>query len=295
MKAVLMDRFGGAEVLHVGEADKPRAGERQVLIEVAATSVNRPDIVQRLGNYPPPPGESDILGLEVAGTVVERGPGVDTLDVGERVIALVGGGGYAQYATAHAGHVMRIPDALSFEQAACICETYITAYLNLFMLAELADGETVLLHGGGGGVNTAGLQLCKALVPASRVIVTASPGKVERVRELGADCVIDYRSEDFAAVVHSYTGKLVPRSSSITSAAPILRATSGRSASAAASCSSASWADRRPNSTSQGSWSSASGSSARCCGHARSRKRPPSSRSSTASSCRSLRPDASRR
>ena len=207
MKAVLMNGGGGAEVLHVGEADKPRAGDGQVLIEVAATSVNRPDIVQRLGNYPPPPGESEILGLEVAGTVVELGPGVDTLTVGDRVIALVGGGGYAQYATAHAGHVMRIPDALSFEQAACICETYITAYLNLFMLAELADGETVLLHGGGGGVNTAGLQLCKALVPTSRVIVTASPGKVDRVRELGADLVVDYRSEDFAAVVHGYTKK----------------------------------------------------------------------------------------
>ena len=207
MKAVLMDGFGGPEVLYLGEADKPEPGEGQVLIEVAATSVNRPDIVQRLGNYPPPPGESDILGLEVAGAVAELGPGVETVTVGERVIALVGGGGYAEYATAHTGHVMRIPDAMTFERAACICETYITAYLNLFMLAGLADGETVLLHGGGGGVNTAGLQLCKALVPASRVIVTASPGKVERVRELGADLVIDYRSEDFAAAIHAYTDK----------------------------------------------------------------------------------------
>ena len=207
MKAVLMDGFGGADVLYVGEADKPEPGEDQVLIEVAATSVNRPDIVQRLGNYPPPPGESHILGLEVAGTVAKIGPGVEAPVVGERVIALVGGGGYAEYATAHANHVMRIPDTLTFEQAACICETYITAYLNLFMIAGLADGETVLLHGGGGGVNTAGLQLCKALVPASRVIVTASPGKVERVKELGADLVIDYQSEDFAAAVHGYTKK----------------------------------------------------------------------------------------
>ncbi len=207
MKAVLMDGFGGADVLYVGEADKPRPGEGQVLIEVAATSVNRPDIVQRLGNYPPPPGESEILGLEVAGRVAELGPGVVGFTVGDRVIALVGGGGYAEFATAHAGHVMRIPDAMTFEQAACICETYITAYLNLFMIAGLTDGEAVLLHGGGGGVNSAGLQLCKALVPASRVIVTASPGKVERVRELGADLVIDYRSEDFPAAVHAYTKK----------------------------------------------------------------------------------------
>ena len=207
MKAVLMDGFGGAEVLRIGEAEKPVPGEGQVLIEVAATSVNRPDIVQRLGNYPPPPGESEILGLEVAGVVAELGPGVRAFEIGERVIALIGGGGYAEYARAHAGHVMRIPDAMTFEQAACICETYITAWLNLFMLAGLADGETVLLHGGGGGVNTAGLQLCKALVPASRVIVTASPGKVDRVRKLGADFVIDYRSEDFAAAVKGYTEK----------------------------------------------------------------------------------------
>ena len=207
MKAVLMDGFGGAEVLRVGEAEKPVPGEGQVLIEVAATSVNRPDIVQRLGNYRPPPGESEVLGLEVAGVVAELGPGVRNFEIGERVIALVGGGGYAEYARAHAGHVMRIPDAMTFEQAACICETYITAWLNLFMLAKLKDGETVLLHGGGGGVNTAGLQLCKALVPASRVIVTASPGKVDRVRALGADFVIDYQSEDFAAAVKGYTEK----------------------------------------------------------------------------------------
>lgn len=205
MRAITLDGFGGPDVLRISDVAKPRPGPRQILIGVAATSVNRPDLMQRLGHYPPPPGESEILGLEVAGTVAAVGEGVTGFAAGERVMALIGGGGYAEYATAHAGHVMRIPDALSFVQAACVCETYITAYLNLFLTARLADGEPVLLHGGGGGVNTAALQLCKALRPASKVLVTASPAKLERVAALGADRVIDYRNEDFADVVREDT------------------------------------------------------------------------------------------
>lgn len=201
MKAVLLDGFGGPEVMRVGETAAPRPGRGQVLIRVAATSVNRPDILQRQGHYPAPPGESEILGLEAAGTIEEVGADVRGFAQGQRVTALLGGGGYAELAVAHAGHVMHIPDSVSFEEAACICETYITAYLNVFVSAALEDGETVLLHGGGGGVNTAALQLCRQLAPESRIIVTASPGKVARVAELGADCVIDYRSEDFADAV----------------------------------------------------------------------------------------------
>jgi NADPH2:quinone reductase len=207
MKAILPGRFGGPEVLELGEVDEPEAGGNQVLIKVEATSVNRADTVQRTGNYPPPPGESEILGLEVAGSVTAVGPGVTDYRVGDRVMSLVGGGGYAEYAVAYAGHLIRIPEAMSFEQAACVCETYITAYLNVFLLGRLADGEAVLLHGGGGGVNTSGIQLCRALVPASRIFVTASPGKVERVAELGADEVIDYRSQDFAEAIREATGK----------------------------------------------------------------------------------------
>lgn len=207
MKAILLDGFGGPEVLKLGEAEPPTVEPGRVLIRVAAASVNRPDVVQRQGNYPPPPGESPILGLEAAGTVEAVGAGVTGFVNGERVFALLGGGGYAELAAAHAGHVMRIPPNLSFEAAACICETYITAYMNLFLNARLADGETVLLHGGGGGVTTAAMQIVKVLVPSARIIVTASPGKLERVAQLGADLVIDYKNEDFADAVLRHTGQ----------------------------------------------------------------------------------------
>jgi putative PIG3 family NAD(P)H quinone oxidoreductase len=205
MKAVVLDAFGGPEVLKVGEVAPPTAGAGQVLIRVAATSVNRPDLVQREGRYPPPPGESAILGLEIAGTIAELGADVPGFELGERVVALVGGGAYAELATAHAGHVMHIPERLSFAEAACICETYITAYMNLFMRARLAQGESALVHGGGGGVGTAAIQLCKALNPTGRVFVTASAAKLARVRELGVDAAIDYKNDDFAAAVLAAT------------------------------------------------------------------------------------------
>lgn len=208
MKAVLLSGFGGLDVLKVGEAERPRPGEGQVLVKVAATSVNRPDLVQREGKYPPPPGDSEILGLEVAGTIAELGPGVAGFGVGDRVMTLVGGGGYAEYAVAHASHLMRIPEAMTFEQAACVCESYITAFLNLFLLGGLKDGNTVVIHGGGGGVNTAGIQLCKALVPRARIVVTANPAKIARVRALGADLVVDYTATpDFSEAVKEFTGK----------------------------------------------------------------------------------------
>jgi len=205
MKAILITEFGGADVLHIGEVEQPTPGNGQVLVAVAATSVNRPDLVQREGKYPPPKGDSELLGLEVAGTVRELGPGVDRWSVGERVMGLVGGGGYAEYAVAYADHLLRIPESMDFEEAACICEAYITAYLNVYMLGGLEDGDGVLLHGGGGGVNTAAIQLCKALQPDTKVLVTASPGKLERVAELGADLVIDYQSQDFAEEVRRFT------------------------------------------------------------------------------------------
>jgi putative PIG3 family NAD(P)H quinone oxidoreductase len=205
VKAILLDGFGGPEVLKMGEVEPPVAGPGRIVIRVQATTVNRPDVVQRQGHYPPPPGESPVLGLEAAGTVEAVGSGVTEFRAGERVFALLGGGGYAELAAAHAGHVMRIPANLSFEQAACICETYLTAYMNLFLYARLADGETVLLHGGGGGVTTAAMQLVKALAPRARIVVTASTRKVERVAVLGADLVVDYRKEDFAEAVLHYT------------------------------------------------------------------------------------------
>jgi len=207
VKAVLLDGTGEADVMRLGEAERPAAGTGQVLIRVAASSVNRADINQRQGNYPPPPGESEILGLEAAGTIEELGAEVEGWSAGDRVMSLVGGGGYAEYATAYAGHLMPVPENMSFEEAACVCETYITAFLNVFTIGGFQDGQTALLHGGGGGVNTAAIQLCRALTPTARILVTASPGKLARVEELGADLAIDYTTEDFAEAVRGFTGK----------------------------------------------------------------------------------------
>ena len=207
MKAVLQEKFGDASVLLIGNANKPTAEKDQVVIKVTATTINRADIIQREGNYNQPPGDSPILGLEVAGVIDELGPNVTDFKTGERVMSLVGGGGYAEYATAYASHLIRIPQSMTFEEAACVCETYITAYLNIFMLGRLQHTETVLLHGGGGGVNTAAIQLCKNLTPEVTVIVTASPGKINRVKTLGADQVIDYKNEDFAKAVRTVTQK----------------------------------------------------------------------------------------
>lgn len=208
MKAVLLEGFGGVEVLKVGEAEKPSPKENEVLVKVMATSVNRPDLVQREGKYPPPPGDSEILGLEVAGVIEQLGSNVSGWRVGDRVLSLVGGGGYAEYAVAYAEHLMPIPDTMSFEEAACVCESYITAFLNIFILGEFKDGQTAILHGGGGGVNTAGIQLCRALAPNSKLIVTASPEKMERVKEVGADLVINFReTPDFSETVKEYTNK----------------------------------------------------------------------------------------
>jgi len=205
MKAVLLDGFGGRDVLQMGEIETPSAAQDQVLIKVMATSVNRADISQREGNYPPPKGDSEILGLEVAGVIEDIGPGISGWQPGDRVMSLVGGGGYAQHAVAYANHLISIPECMTFEQAACVCETYITAYLNVFMIGGLKDHESVLLHGGGGGVNTAAIQLCKNLTPKAKVVVTASPPKIERVKQLGADLVIDYKGQDFVEEVKAFT------------------------------------------------------------------------------------------
>ena len=207
MKAITLREFGGPEVMQLGEVDKPSPGDGQLLVKVVNTSVNRPDVIQRMGNYPPPPGDSEILGLEIAGVVEACGPGTERFMPGDPVFGLVGGGGYAEYALAREDHCMPIPDALDFEQAACICETYITAYLNVFLLGEAMHKAAVLIHGGGGGVATSAIQLCRALTPDTRIFVTASTGKLERVREQGAHHVIDYREQDFAEEIRNLTDK----------------------------------------------------------------------------------------
>ena len=207
MKAITLKDFGNTDMLQYSEVETPSPAKGQILIQVKATSVNRPDIIQRQGNYPAPPGDSEILGLEVAGIVESVGANTSVYKKGDRVFALVGGGGYAEYAVAHESHCMRIPEVLSFEQAACICETYITAYLNLFMLGGLLGKQSVLIHGGGGGVATAAIQLCKALSPETEIFVTASESKIDRVKQQGANHVFDYRSQEFAAEIKTLTKK----------------------------------------------------------------------------------------
>lgn len=199
-------------MMQFGDADTPVPRDHQILIKVKATSVNGPDLVQRQGNYSPPKGESEILGLEVAGIVEALGEKVgecvNQWKVGDRVMALIPGGGYAQFAVAHYDHAITIPDDYDFIQAACVCETYLTAYLNVFKLGGLQNNQWALLHGGGGGVNTAAIQLCKNLTPDTRIIVTASSKKIERVKSLGADFVIDYKKKDFAERVREITEKI---------------------------------------------------------------------------------------
>jgi putative PIG3 family NAD(P)H quinone oxidoreductase len=205
MRAIVTDGFGGPEVLRLDDAPRPRPGPDQVLIRVAATSVNRADLHQRAGNYAPPPGESEILGLEVAGRIEELGEGVTGWRVGDRVMSLVGGGGYAEYATAPASTLMPVPDGMDLVQAAAISEVWLTAYLNVFREAGLRPGETLLVHGGASGVGTAAIQLAKALGPARVIVTVGSADKAAACRALGADHVILYKDEDFAARVLEIT------------------------------------------------------------------------------------------
>lgn len=206
MRAVVMHGTGGPEVLALGEAPRPTLRAGQVLIRVVATSVNRADTQQRMGSYPPPPGESEILGLEAAGIVEETGPEVDDLAPGDRVMTLLGGGGYAEFATAPASTCMRIPEPLDFVQAAAITEVFITAYLNVFHEGSLGAGDTVLVHGGASGVGTAAIQLARALRAAHVLVTVGSAAKAAVCRELGAEHAILYKDEPFADRVLEVTG-----------------------------------------------------------------------------------------
>jgi putative PIG3 family NAD(P)H quinone oxidoreductase len=192
MRAILVEQ----RTLHLGHAERPQLGPDDLRIAVRATSVNRADLLQREGHYPPPPGASPILGLECAGVVSELGANVRDWRTGERVMALLPGGGYAEDVVVHAGSVMRVPDALSDEEAAALPEVFLTAFLNLFMLAQVNRGESALIHGGGSGVGTAATTLLR--LAGVRVVVTAgSPEKCTRCLDHGADLAINYREEDF--------------------------------------------------------------------------------------------------
>jgi len=204
MRAIVIERPGDETVLQIGEADAPRLGPGELRIQVAATAVNRADLLQRQGLYPPPPGASPILGLECAGTVAEVGTGVAGWKVGDLAMALLPGGGYAEQVAVHAGSAMPIPSSLSFTDAAAIPEVFLTAYLNLFELGALPEGGAALVHGGGSGVGTAAIQLVKAA--GGRILVTAgSDEKCAQCRELGADVAINYRTQKFADRVREAT------------------------------------------------------------------------------------------
>ncbi len=207
MRAVTVREPGGPEVLGWEEVPDPVCGPGEVIIDVVATAVNRADLQQRMGNYPPPPGESEILGLEVAGRIEEFGPGVTDWRRGDRVMTLVGGGGYAEYATAPASTLMPVPDGMDLVQAAAISEVWLTAYLNVFREAGLQPGETLLVHGGASGVGTAAIQLAKTLGPSPVIVTVGSEDKAAACRLLGADHAILYKAEDFATRVLEITEK----------------------------------------------------------------------------------------
>jgi putative PIG3 family NAD(P)H quinone oxidoreductase len=196
MKAVVFDKPGDENVLRLAEVPPPDLREGEVRIAVAGAGVNRADLLQRQGHYPPPPGASEIIGLECAGTITEIGAGIDDLAVGDRVMALLAGGGYATEVVVASVCAMRTPDNLTDLEAAAVPEVFITAFLILFLIGGLEPGSTALVHGGSGGVGTAAIQLAKSA--GARVIVTAgSEDRCSACLELGADAAFNYRKSDF--------------------------------------------------------------------------------------------------
>ncbi len=204
MRAVVATEPGGPEVLTVTDLPDPEPGPGEVLVAVAATAVNRADLLQRAGFYPPPPGASDVIGLECSGTVAALGEGVEGWEVGDEVCALLAGGGYASYVVVPAGQLMPVPDGVDLVTAAALPEVACTVWSNVFMVGGLRPDETFLVHGGSGGIGTMAIQLAAAA--AARVFTTAgTPEGRALCEELGAEVAIDYREEDFVEVVRART------------------------------------------------------------------------------------------
>jgi NADPH:quinone reductase len=205
MTAVEITMPGEPDVLKAAQRPTPRFGDDEVLIEVAAAGVNRPDVLQRRGMYEPPPGTTDIPGLEVAGTVVAVGSGVTRWKVGDRVSALVAGGGYAEYCPAPEGQCLPVPNGFSMVEAACLPETFFTVWTNVFQRGRLRQGESFLVHGGSSGIGTTAIQLAKAF--GAKVFATAGNAeKCKACEDLGADRAINYKEEDFVEVIAQATG-----------------------------------------------------------------------------------------
>ena len=204
MKAVRADGAGGPEVLVYGEVPDPEPGPGEVLLDVAATAVNRADVMQRQGHYPPPPGASDVLGLECSGTVAALGEGVEGWSVGDEACALLAGGGYAEQVVVPVGQVMPVPAGVDLVSAAALPEVACTVWSNVYMLAGLQPDEHLLVHGGAGGIGTFAIQLASAL--GAHVHTTAgSAEKLAVCAELGAETTINYREQDFVEVVREAT------------------------------------------------------------------------------------------
>lgn len=207
MEAVLVKETsakGDWNLLKIGKMPIPSIRPEEVLVQVEACSVNRADLLQRRGLYPPPSGVSPVLGLDFAGTVAEVGPKASGWKKGDRVFGIVAGGGYARYVAVHKDHLLAIPENLSFVEAAAAAEVFFTAHLNLFEEARLQAGETLFLHGGGSGVGTAAIQLARQ-AGAAVIITAGGPERIQRCLELGASFGINYKEEDFASRVMEFT------------------------------------------------------------------------------------------
>ncbi|AJY47480.1 NAD(P)H-quinone oxidoreductase [Martelella endophytica] len=204
MRYITISGFGGPDVMQMATGPRPRPGPGEILVKVAAAGINRPDVAQRQGQYPPPPGASQVMGLEVAGTVVETGAAVTEFAPGDRVCGLANGGGYAEYCLLPAGQALPVPDGMDDVTAAAMPETFFTVWANLFQMAGLTEGESVLIHGGSSGIGTTAIQLARAF--GATVFVTAgSEAKCEACVALGASAAINYREQDFVEVVKSLT------------------------------------------------------------------------------------------
>ncbi len=205
MRAIVFDQPGDETVLRPGEVAPPPLGPGELRLRVFATALNRADLLQRQGKYPPPPGASAVLGLECAGEVIEMGAGVRGWKVGDRAMALLAGGGYAEEAVVAAGCAMPVPDLMPFEEAAAFPEAFLTVFLTVFRLGGLRAGGSVLVHGGGSGIGTAAITLVKA-VGGSVIVTAGSDDKCVRCLGLGADAAVNYRTGDFVAAAREATG-----------------------------------------------------------------------------------------
>jgi len=205
MTAIAISKPGGPEVLVPEQRPVPKPGPNEILVKVAAAGVNRPDVLQRLGLYPVPPGASDLPGLEISGEVVALGEGVTKRKIGDKVMSLVAGGGYAEYCVTHETHAMPVPKGLSMTDAGAIAETLMTVWHNVFERGGLKPGETLLIHGGSSGIGTMAIQMAKA--HGAKVFVTVGgQDKVDACLKLGADAAINYKTEDFVARTKELTG-----------------------------------------------------------------------------------------